>query len=129
MIDPRQRDQLPDDPTGTDPEMIRGDGTGTSLPPIDESIPESSAPDVEWLGGLSAHHIGGLRPIEVSIDAGLGILTIQGQRYTVDLFNAFGFAAPGTVLEIERRDDGVLTVRRLGDVERMLATERAEKGA
>ena len=43
-----------------------------------------------------------------------GILTINGCRYSIELFDALGWVKGGEVLEIMSRDDGVLTVKYYG---------------
>lgn len=38
------------------------------------------------------------------------VLTVEGVQYAGELFRSFGMLPPGTVLRIDKREDGVLTV-------------------
>lgn len=50
------------------------------------------------------------RPFDVKIDHEKRIITIQGIRYTFDLFDAIGFMPIGRQLKIIERGDDVVTL-------------------
>lgn len=51
------------------------------------------------------------KPFDVIVERAERIITIQGIRYTFDLFDQLGFAAEGTRFEIGKRSDGVIELR------------------
>lgn len=53
-------------------------------------------------------------PLTIEIDPEREVITIAGIRYAFSLFTGFGWETPlGTVLQVARRDDGVLTIIKL----------------
>lgn len=56
-----------------------------------------------------------------------GTVTIFGISYDIELFRHLGLGPVGSVIKILKREDGVVTLQRLYDVERA-DTRRAEHG-
>lgn len=51
-----------------------------------------------------------MKDFTVDIDRENRIITIQGIRYSFDMFNAIGFAVRGSTFRIGERGDGVVTL-------------------
>lgn len=49
----------------------------------------------------------------IQVDDDAKVVTIQGIKYRFELFNNLGFAPVGTVLRIENRSDGVVTLAKI----------------
>lgn len=49
----------------------------------------------------------------LSVDDAAKVVTIQGVRYAFELFNHLGFSSVGTVLRIDGRADGVVTLTKI----------------
>lgn len=57
-------------------------------------------------------------PLDIQHDAERDVVTICGIAYAGDLFRALGFGPIGTVLRIDKRADGVVTLTRAARSER-----------
>lgn len=55
--------------------------------------------------------------LKIEQDEDRDLVTIEGIRYSRELFRSLGIAPVGAVLRIESREDGVLTVTRLPEHE------------
>ncbi len=56
-----------------------------------------------------------MKAFSVDVDHNARVVTIQGIKYAFDLFDHLGFTDPGTVLRIENRSDGVVTLSKIED--------------
>jgi hypothetical protein len=52
-------------------------------------------------------------PLAIDYDRDNDIVIIEGVKYSGALFRAFAFAEVGSILRIEQRKDGLVTVSRL----------------
>jgi hypothetical protein len=56
-------------------------------------------------------------PDFIDYDEATQTLTIHGVKYAEELFRAFAFDCPGTMLRIVNRQDGTITVERIPPTE------------
>jgi hypothetical protein len=66
------------------------------------------------VGDCGVERMSNYTPLRIEQDCDLGIVTIEDVKYAFHLFQTFGIAEEvGSVLCIVKREDGVLTIRRL----------------